>query len=77
MYCKYRERFFFCPKKMYCMYASKADALAHLKGIPCSKVSKADSFAHCNNMKRSKAEASKANAVLDTKTEKSKYTTPT
>lgn len=58
---------------------SKADALAHCKGIACSKVSKADTFAHfkgtastCNG---SKAEASKANAVLDINIEKSKYTT--
>lgn len=58
---------------------SKADALAHLKGIACSKVSKADTFAHfkgtASTCSGSKAEASKANAVLDINIEKSKYTT--
>ena len=58
---------------------SKADALAHLKSIACSKVSKADTIAHfkgiASTCEGSKAEASKANAVLDINIEKSKCTT--
>ena len=58
---------------------SKADAFAHLKGIARSKVSKADTFAHfkgiASTCKGSKAEASKANAVLDIHIAKSKCTT--